>query len=145
MSNNYKGLGSLQHLVKEENRKADAKKNLVEGGEYFKNHTFQDRDSKEHDIDFKTSHFVANQDSVKIDDPMLKPKDEKEVDKLDNEKEKLSSSDNKKAFVDDDLYAKKHTQKGENDNTDEDSFKNIKLGLYGENWYRTLRDYMKQV
>jgi hypothetical protein len=142
MSKEYKGTGTLSHLVKEENIRKDRSKQILESGEYFKNHPFQARDDKNHDVDFKTAPST-NSKCKNIDDQTLS---KKVKDVCDSMKTKYApENEEKKSFADDTLYSKKQTSKSENEKTKEDSSKNIDLKCYGENWYETLKGYMKKV
>jgi hypothetical protein len=145
MSQNYKGVGTLKHVVKEANRDSERQKEeLREAGEYFKNHTFQKRDSDKHDIDFKTTSATTGSAKV-IDDRMLDKGTEKVVDQLkknevEGEKDEYDTNDTfgLKAYLKD-IKAKEPKAEGE------DSSKHIKMGPYSEAWYRELKELKKKV
>jgi hypothetical protein len=145
MNQNYKGVGTLKHVVKEANTASEKKKDsLQEAGEYFKNHTFQKKTDPGHDVDFKTSP-ASPKGSVQLDDPMLDKSTEKVVDKLnkaqvEGEKDEYDTKDTYglKAYLDDIKAKEPKTEK-------EDSSKNVKLGAFSEQWYRELKELKKKV
>jgi hypothetical protein len=143
MNQNYKGVGTLKHVVKEQNIANEKQRELTEGGEYFKNHSFQKKDDPSHDVDFKTT--AKSDNSKNIDDPLLDKKTEKIVDQLkksevEGENDEYDTKDTYglKAYLDDVNATEPKTEK-------EDSSKNVKMGAFSESWYRELRELKKKV
>lgn len=142
-ANEYKGLGSLSHLVTEQLRQNERTKHLKEG-EYFKTHTFQDRKDKTHDVDYKAVPDYKNNVnlSIKPNDPMLKDKLENTVDTLHNKKEIDNTEENKTSPKGLDFYTNGHNASDKENNNKETSNSNVNMGVYSEEWYAQLNRYM---
>jgi len=157
----YTGVGSLAGLVKEENKRRDIKMSkLIEAGEYFQDHTYQDKDSKEHDIDFKSKPADVNNKSVTPDDYHIPNDIEKKMDKADYDTF-VVNSDKREDLVNPkglDFYLQKKKKEGVGDkekvdygDATEDANKNLntrktttKESVQPDytNFHKKLREYM---